>query len=128
MMLKASSGDVTAKNISSKELTIQATSGDIAVNGIDAKQISVHTTSGDIDGARVAGFTHLTLEATSGDISLNTRETSFILDFMSTSGEGEVTVPNFLFEEKTEERIIGNKGEGNHSITVKTTSGDFSFK
>lgn len=128
MMLKASSGDITAKNIALKELTVQATSGDIEVNGIDAKQISAHTTSGDIDGVRIAGFTHLALEATSGDISLDTRETSFTLDFTATSGEGEVTIPDFLFAEKTEERIKGKKGEGGHSITVKTTSGDFYFQ
>ncbi|WML57932.1 DUF4097 family beta strand repeat-containing protein [Neobacillus sp. PS2-9] len=127
VMLKATSGDIMAQNISSSEVSVQASSGDIEVNGIYAQQITVRTSSGDINGRLVAGFSNLALEATSGDITLDANETSFTLDFTATSGEGEVHVPGFLYEEKNEEKILGKKGDGMHSITVKTTSGDFTF-
>lgn len=128
VMLEATSGDIMIQNISSSEVSVQASSGDIEVNGLDAKQIAVRTSSGDINGGRVAGFSKLALEATSGDITLDTNEASFTLDFAATSGEGEVNVPGFLYEEKTEEKIIGKKGDGVHSIFIRTSSGDFNFR
>ncbi len=62
---------------------------------------------------------------TSGDIHLDTEADSFTLDFKAKSGDGEIDVPGFMFEEKIGNRFVGQIGDGKSSITVRVTSGDF---
>lgn len=74
------------------------------------------------------GLSTMTFEANSGDIVLIGVSDSYNLDFKATSGDGIINVPGFLFEEKSEHRILGRTGNGELSIMVRTTSGDLKLQ
>jgi lia operon protein LiaG len=128
ILVQSTSGDIDANDVSSNRINLKATSGDIkAENLVANSNLSIESTSGDVESLRNSGD-HLMYKATSGDVSITTGSQSFTVDFKGASGDGEVDVPGFLFEELSEERILGKIGKGEQAITVRTTSGDFSLQ
>jgi lia operon protein LiaG len=126
LAFEATSGDMKVERVASKKAHLLSTSGDIYAEGLEATgKLSIEATSGDIHSIRSNGRT-MHMIATSGDVSIEGISDSLSIDFQG--GEGTVDVPGFLFEEKSEERIIGKIGKGEASLKVRTTSGDFSLK
>ncbi len=132
-----------------QEADIKTVSGDIEVEELIVDQLAIHSTSGDIETENNEVKSDFELEVVSGDIvsqndrwgelltkaisgdiviDLNKNMDSVSLDFKGTSGDGDVLVNGFRFEEKSENRILGILGDAEHSIVAKTTSGDFILK
>ncbi|MBM7619733.1 lia operon protein LiaG [Bacillus tianshenii] len=144
--LDASSGDMRLNNVKAEKFAVSASSGDIRLDGVEG-EVSVDTSSGDITVYDAAG--NLTLEASSGDITIDNNKvqgniqaeatsgdvkvsfrdapTSLSLDFRASSGDGSVNLEEMLFDEKTEDEILGKIGDGKYLLKVRTTSGDFSL-
>jgi lia operon protein LiaG len=123
------SADISAENLTSEDVKLVATSGDIQAENVKgSSSLQFKTTSGDIQSIHNEGK-NIGLLAKSGDVLLEMDQPSYQIDFYGTSGEGEVHVPGFQFEEKSESRIKGRIGSNNGpTITVKTKSGDFTLK
>jgi lia operon protein LiaG len=123
IVIEASSGDIRAADLTAKTITLKATSGDMSGENLTgSSQLSFETTSGDIESLH-SKANEMIVQATSGDVMLDMEQHSYSVDFKG--GEGKVNVPGFLFEEMSEERILGKKGEEGLAIFVRTTSGDF---
>ncbi|MGD6858149.1 DUF4097 domain-containing protein [Bacillus infantis] len=147
MEIKVASGDVRVEDSSAKELKFKAASGDMTIDGAAAETADLYTASGDIEISGLSG--DITAKITSGDLSITndqltgsiTAETAsgdvaiafkekpsdMMVDFKATSGEGNVQLDGFLFEEKEEDRILGKIGSGEHVVKVHTSSGDFNL-
>ncbi|SOC08427.1 putative adhesin [Ureibacillus xyleni] len=126
--VESTSGDIHLSDLSATNIALKATSGDIiGKNLIGEKALKFETTSGDIHSARNKA-TDMLFNATSGDVSLDMGDITYTLDFEGTSGEGNVKVSQFQYKEKSKNRISGATGEGELSLKVRTTSGDFSLK
>jgi lia operon protein LiaG len=124
--IEATSGDIHAAELTANSLALQATSGDMSgENLVGGSQLLFKTTSGDIESLHNQA-NKMIVEATSGDIMMDMEEHAYSVDFKG--DEGKVDVPGFLFEEMSEERIQGKKGEKGMTIFVRTTSGDFVLK
>lgn len=147
--VKSSSGNINLRhNEAQDEATIQANSGDLNVSDMTAESLSLETTSGNIDVQKFSGA--LTANANSGDITIRNNKISgsidaqagsgnvalrfteepesVSVDYRGGSGEGTVDLQGFLYKEKTEKLIIGQKGDGKYKIRVRTNSGDFSMQ
>jgi lia operon protein LiaG len=141
------SGDVKISDSSAKDLKFKATSGDMMIDGISAGSANLYTASGDIKikdltGEILAKITSgdlnisnekasgsITAETASGDVNISFKEKpgDLAVDFKANSGEGNVQLDGFLFEEKEEDRIRGKIGSGEHLVKVNTLSGDFNL-
>ncbi|MCO7125825.1 DUF4097 domain-containing protein [Sporolactobacillus shoreicorticis] len=147
--IETSSGDVDLRdNQARDEASIKANSGDLNVSETETKSLILETGSGTIDVQQFRGS--LTANANSGDITIRNDKISGSIDaqtgsgnvalhfteepesvsvnYYGGSGEGTVDLKGFLYKEKTEKRIIGQKGDGEYKIKVRTNSGDFSLK
>ncbi|UAK17007.1 DUF4097 family beta strand repeat-containing protein [Sporolactobacillus terrae] len=50
------------------------------------------------------------------------------MDYRGSSGDGSVRIKDMLYEEKSDHRIVGKKGDGRYTVRVQTSSGDFKFR
>nr|WP_139693662.1 DUF4097 family beta strand repeat-containing protein [Sporolactobacillus terrae] len=53
---------------------------------------------------------------------------SVTMDYRGSSGNGSVRIKDMLYEEKSDHRIVGKKGDGRYTVRVQTSSGDFKFR
>ncbi|MCH1627536.1 DUF4097 family beta strand repeat-containing protein [Ferdinandcohnia quinoae] len=148
LMIETSSGDITANDFTANAIEVSANSGNIEVNDNQAEKITLETSSGDIecfdqtanelkteaasgnieiDGKEVTG--NINAESSSGDIELEfTTVSSIEVDYKSSSGDGKVKIEGMEFKENSEHRIIGEIGNAEHNITIRTSSGNFKLK
>lgn len=127
--LAATSGDIHSKKLEgAASLAIESSSGDIQADELSFDEVTLKSTSGDIIAGKAAAVSSLSVESTSGDVEVETAADSFSLNIQTNSGDGEVTIPGILYEEKNEDRMIGKKGNNELSIQIKTTSGDYHLK
>jgi lia operon protein LiaG len=125
----SSSADLDIEDLKAESVKLGAKSGDIHAENVNASSfLTLKTTSGDIYSIDNKGQ-NMQFDAKSGDVNLEMDHPSYQLDFHGTSGEGEVRVPGFQFEEKSENIIKGRVGTDSPlTITVNTKSGDFSLE
>lgn len=124
----ATSGDIRLNQLTAEELKIQSHSGDITVNDFRGT-IDASASSGDIELSSDKLTGNVNLESSSGDVNVSFQEEpdSFTIDYHGSSGDGSVRARDMLYEEKSDHRIIGKKGDGRYSVRVRTSSGDFNF-
>ncbi|RFU62134.1 DUF4097 family beta strand repeat-containing protein [Peribacillus glennii] len=126
IVFNAKSGDINGAGLHAKNSTIEASSGEIIIKDATG-EITADVSSGNItiDNDKISG--NLTATASSGDVIVNYKENpaSLAVDYRGSSGEGNVNIKGFLFEEKTEDRILGKIGGGTYEVKVRTSSGDF---
>ncbi|MGD6893913.1 DUF4097 domain-containing protein [Bacillus infantis] len=147
MEIQVASGDVRVEDSKAKELKVKAASGDMQIDGSAAESADLYTASGDIKISELSGdiaakitsgdlnisndqlAASITAETASGDVNISFKEepSDMMVDFKATSGEGNVQLDGFLFEEKEEDRILGKIGSGEHVVKVHTASGDFNL-
>ncbi|WP_139693658.1 DUF4097 family beta strand repeat-containing protein [Sporolactobacillus terrae] len=148
-IVQASSGDIDMQhNQARNEARVSANSGDLDVSDLTAKSTRLETASGDIDVQRYSGS--LIAQANSGDLDIESHQLSgdidaqvasgdidinfaqdpdaLSVDYRGGSGEGKVNLDGFLYKEKTDHLIIGQKGDGKYKIRVRTNSGDFNLQ
>lgn len=125
----ATSGDIRLNQLTAEELKIQSHSGDITVNDFRGT-IDASASSGDIELSSDKLTGNVNLESSSGDVNVSFQEEpdSFTIDYHGSSGDGSVRARDMLYEEKSDHRIIGKKGDGRYSVRVRTSSGDFNFR
>lgn len=148
LVLKASSGDITANGNRSDRLDIDTSSGDIKLKDNEAKKADVYTSSGKIvsddlvsedikmntsSGDIVVTAEEMTgnvsLESSSGDIDVSFAKTasSMKVDGKTSSGDATANLDGMNYSEKSEHQIIGQIGDGNFKLTARTSSGDFNI-
>lgn len=117
------SGNVEARHVTVEEADWRLTSGDLRLTNYTGA-LGVEMTSGDMDVQldRLSGPVEARL--TSGDVFLDLpQDAGFTLDAGVSSGDILVGFP-LRFVEKEERRVSGSHGSGEHSIRLRTTSGD----
>lgn len=123
--MNGTSGDLNISNVES-DITVKTTSGDFTVTEVTGN-INIEATSGDITikNKRVTG--NITADITSGDVIISYEEEprSLLVDYKANSGSGVIGVKDFQYTEKREREILGQIGDGQYSIKVRTSSGDF---
>ncbi|MBS4214606.1 DUF4097 family beta strand repeat-containing protein [Neobacillus rhizophilus] len=146
LTLKASSGDIIAKDNRANRLSIESSSGDIRINDHEAKEVELFTSSGDIVSDYLVSE-NIKMNTSSGDIFVKTKEmkgnvalesssgdidvsftnpaNSMKVDYKSSSGDGTANIDKMNYSEKSEHRIVGQIGDGNLKLTARTSSGDF---
>ncbi|GIP35177.1 DUF4097 family beta strand repeat-containing protein [Paenibacillus sp. J2TS4] len=142
--IQLSSGNVEVDSLQANRLAIQTSSGNMRVNQFAGQRmklrgksgtISIQEAQGEIDAALTSGNVkitnaalsdNITVETTSGDIQLNAHELppSFKVDMRAGSGDVSAKVPNLTFQEKTENRILGEVGQGGPLLKLQATSGN----
>lgn len=128
MELKLSSGDIHFKNVQSPHINIRTSSG--SVEGEKVKgDLSVGTSSGDIDLSKHSLNQNVDVHSSSGDIRIQASEepSSLYVQFDSSSGEAEIDFP-MQFSSMDESHVKGTVGEGEHTVQVNTSSGDFELR
>lgn len=148
-IVQSSSGEIGLNgNISKKDIAVRSSSGDIHLKKLAAAAARVRTSSGEISATDVEGA--IDTQSSSGDIGINIRRMSgnisaltssgavainlnedpaaVAVDYRGNSGEGTVKLKDMLYKEKSEHRIVGQKGSGGYRIKGRTSSGDFLLK
>jgi lia operon protein LiaG len=143
-----SSGDITVEQAKSEKIALASSSGDVYLKGSQATNTSTVASSGDVVLSKASG--NIETITSSGDISLSNQQptgdiiaksssgdviiefkekpTSLELDYKGESGTGMIELKGVSFQEKEEDRIIGQIGDGKYRLNVKTNSGDFYLK
>ncbi|MFT8318982.1 MAG: DUF4097 family beta strand repeat-containing protein [Sporolactobacillus sp.] len=123
---QASSGDVVLKNLQAETILLRTHSGDIHVSNYRGHLQAV-ASSGDVvlENDQLSG--NLSAQASSGDVTVifNEAPDNYSIDYKGSSGDGHVNMKGLSYEEKSEHRIIGQKGVPQYQIDVRTSSGDF---
>lgn len=126
--VQASSGDINVEGIQADAIEVKAASGDIKVMDTDAAEmLKIETASGDILVQQNQAES-IQLSAASGDITVEPGDIDFAIDFKSSSGDGTVELEGISFSERSEHRVLGQMGTGDHEIKVRTASGDFNIR
>lgn len=125
---EASSGSIKMMNATAEYSTYEASSGDITLKNNEGN-MNIVTSSGtiEIDNEKLSG--DIFAEASSGDVNVSFVEkpTSVAVEFRGSSGEGRIDLDGINFEENSENKIIGQIGNGEFEIKVNTSSGDFNL-
>lgn len=144
---KSTSGDQSIGGVKSNEsLVIETVSGDISLNDSETNHFSIVSTSGSVDTSSLVsrnGRIHsesgninmlieemihtMNITTTSGDVRSTFEQTpeSIKIDFKGTSGEADIKLKEFMYEDSAENKAVGATGDGANMLKVRTTSGDF---
>ncbi len=127
--LQASSGDITGKSMKSKSFHFNASSGDIILQNLTG-DIDTKTGSGDVLYKQKDLSGNVNIQTGSGDSEIRLVNTpkSVKLDFHGGSGDGNVKLDGLKTETNTDHKIVGQVGNGEYEVKVRTGSGDFTFK
>ncbi|MCI8554428.1 MAG: DUF4097 domain-containing protein [Clostridiales bacterium] len=119
LTLSTTSGEITGADMSSDSLQVSSVSGDVRLSGRFSGPVRLKTTSGEVGLDTAEAPSSLNAHSVSGDIQLRLpSDSGFTLSFHSTSGkirsdfETSGGGDTFLH------------GDGSHSYSVSTTSGD----
>lgn len=146
VILKSTSGNLTAENFSAKNVEIKATSGRLAVSHIDAKDSDIGATSGRADIKDVKG--ELQLGMTSGRLTASFDTIESPVSFHMTSGSAKFNLPDegdfnvqvkktsgsvdhsYDFDQVNSEGrgFTGTQGKGTHLVDIEMTSGSLKLR
>ncbi|MBG9816387.1 LiaG family protein [Bacillus safensis] len=146
VILKSTSGNLTAENFSAKNVEIKATSGRLAVSHIDAKDSDIGATSGRADIKDVKG--ELQLGMTSGRLTASFDTIESPVSFHMTSGSAKFNLPDegdfnvqvkktsgsvdhsYDFDQVNSEGrgFTGTQGKGTHLVDIEMTSGNLKLR
>jgi len=110
VIVNGGSGNVTSKQLSTRNLDIETVSGNISIVFADYhSDVYVATTSGDIG---------LILNQEKPDVKLKSK---------TVSGSNIITIPISLNKSQGGKKVEGISGEGSFEIGIKTISGDITI-
>ncbi|MDX8363240.1 DUF4097 family beta strand repeat-containing protein [Cytobacillus sp. IB215316] len=146
--VSAASGNIKMKDMQAEKVYTSTASGNITVDQQQAITSSFEVASGNMYLTNVVG--NVTAHSSSGNITLHNEESSgnisanalsgnvkieyekapssLYINFKATSGNGKVELDGVNYEEKSNDRIIGTIGSGDHEIIVDITSGNFKLQ
>ena len=150
LSVETSSGDMQMSFIQATAITMESSSGDHTVEDLKAELTELTSSSGEIRARELQGgakavsssgditlrfdaFTaDLQVRSSSGDVELYLTEAAeFRVEARASSGEIDCAYPVTLDQEDDEasrNRLYGTVGNGAHSVTVRTSSGDISIR
>ncbi|WJE53564.1 DUF4097 family beta strand repeat-containing protein [Bacillus cereus] len=150
LTMEATSGNIsTIESKIKKELTAETSSGTIKINKSEAGIVNFKTSSGKIDSnnlvSKNANFEDISgeikynnktlkgdiaFQTSNGDVKINFDKvpTSFKVGFEGNSGKADIDVEGLLYEDKSKNKAIAIKGDGENKIKVRTSSGDLKLK
>lgn len=139
--LKTISGDIHLETSLDANIKAKTTSGDVSLQ--DAGHVDIHTTSGDIKMGQVKNASlvsvsgeieadtisgKMNISTTSGDIEITYLECTENAEIKSVSGDVKIIKTNDVYIETKsvsgESDIGNNNRNAEHTLTIKTTSGD----
>lgn len=122
MKLKSTSGDISLKN--AEDVDIHTTSGDIEVGNI--KNTSIASVSGEVNVDTIIGKMNIT--TTSGDIEIHQLDCQSDSEIKTVSGEVRINKLSHAYVETKsvsgDADIVENDRTAEHTLKIKTTSGD----
>lgn len=126
--IKVASGDISAKDLSAELLEFSSASGDMELFNLSG-EIKADSASGDVTVDQEEINSDITVDSASGDVQLETgkKPESLAVDFKANSGDVSIKLTGLLFEEKSENEMVGKLGEGKYKVKVRTSSGDIQF-
>lgn len=124
-----SSGEIYIYKSEFNDATTSTSSGDIYIEENRIKQINAKSSSGNIEINNEMLTGDIIAKTSSGDVHLflEKEPASFLIDYKSSSGDERINIEGINFEKNSDHHVVGMKGNGEHNITVRTSSGDFSF-
>ncbi|OIJ11091.1 hypothetical protein BKP37_16920 [Anaerobacillus alkalilacustris] len=122
----ASSGTISLSNVITEKLEVTSSSGRINLTDIDG-DITASSSSGKITIKNKELTNDITVATSSGrvEVKFTNSPTSAIIDFLGSSGNGNVHISGMKFEEKSNNRILGTIGSESPKVKVRTSSGSF---
>ncbi|MDX8363453.1 DUF4097 family beta strand repeat-containing protein [Cytobacillus sp. IB215316] len=146
--VNTASGNIKTKDVQADKVSTSTASGNITVDDQEAITSSFEVASGNMYLTNVVG--NVTAHSSSGNITLNNEESSgnisanassgnvnieyvkapssLYINFKATSGNGSVKLDGVSYEEKSNDRIIGTIGSGDHELIVDIISGNFNLR
>lgn len=106
VIIRGTSGNITAENLNTSEIEINEKSGNVTLDFLDYQSdVTIKTTSGDVN---------LILNTEQPDLKLNTK---------TASGKQTITLPIEIIKQNNKV-FEGTSGNGTYSIELKTASGN----
>ena len=126
------SGDLEARDVSGRRLSLQSVSGDIELRGMAFSRTDIETVSGDIEyDGDLAAEGRYSFSAHSGDVRLTlSDEVGFELEASSFSGSVRSDLPVVLGgfnsgnNRNRGRNVVGTFGDGSALLDISTFSGD----
>jgi Toastrack DUF4097 len=131
MEIESVSGNVTADQIETDELTVSSVSGDVSITSVSSKKASLESVSGNIRyTGRIASGGHYEFQSHSGDVVITIGdEVGFQLEASTFSGDIESQLPLKTTSMDSRRRNVqGVVGDGSAFIEATTFSGDVEIR
>jgi lia operon protein LiaG len=121
--IETGSGEVTATEVRSNQLSIDTGSGDIRVTSLIAPQVQLETGSGAVTADLSGEVWNVDVETGSGDITLKVPPTiGAEIDIETSSGEIETDF-EVAVTRHARDHMTGRIGDGRGKIDIETGSG-----
>ncbi|MGM7680683.1 DUF4097 family beta strand repeat-containing protein [Cytobacillus sp. Hm23] len=129
IFVTTASGDITVDDQQAVHSSFKASSGDMILTNVIG-DVKAHNASGDISIFNEKSSGNITADASSGDVDIKfvKSPSSLYINFRSSSGDGIVELDGVSYDEKSDDRIIGTIGSGDHELIVDISSGDFTLR
>ncbi|MDX8366373.1 DUF4097 family beta strand repeat-containing protein [Cytobacillus sp. IB215665] len=129
IFVTTASGDITVDDQQAVHSSFKASSGDMILTNVIG-DVKAHNASGDISIFNDQSSGNITADASSGDVDIKfvKSPSSLYINFRSSSGDGIVELDGVSYDEKSDDRIIGTIGSGDHELIVDISSGDFTLR
>lgn len=128
--IQSTSGDVLLAQNEFNEFTIESKSGKVELIDVNSRNGQIQTVSGKVLVAIQEAMNDLRITSTSGDIdtSFEKEPISLSVKYKGSSGKPDIHLAGMVYEIKDEHHVVGMVGNGEKTLTVKSTSGDFTAK
>ncbi len=131
MEIESVSGNVTADQIETDELTVSSVSGDVSITSVSSKKASLESVSGNIlYTGRIASGGHYEFQSHSGDVVITIGdEVGFQLEASTFSGdiESQLALKTTSMDSRRR-NVQGVVGDGSAFIEATTFSGDVEIR
>lgn len=128
--IQSTSGNVFLAQNEINEFTIESSSGKVDLIDGNSRNGQIQTVSGRIKVAIQEAMNDLRITSNSGDIatSFEKEPKSLSVKYKGSSGKPDIHLAGMVYEIKDEHHVVGMVGNGEKTLTVKSTSGDFTAK
>lgn len=122
------SGDIDVFEFMGKDINIDTTSGEIRVTASQSEGYSISSVSGDVDLTLDAQTDDIYIDTVSGKVNLTIKDADASLDFKSTSGDIRTDLQLKDVSINKDNQLRAEVGKGQHTIRIKTVSGDIDLR
>lgn len=130
ILLQSTSGNFKLERNVLNNFSIESTSGNVEMEALVSQSGKINTTSGNVAMIIEEMINKLEINTTSGYVKTTFRKNpeSLKINFKGESGKPDIRLKDIMYEDKDKNSAIGVIGDGINTLTVKTTSGDFTAK